>query len=179
MVALLAVAGCGQTVHTATPSAGSPAADVPVARVARDAAFVLALHTPSAIWSAGQPIELQTLLTYVGPLGSLEVRGSGSGLVSFAVEQLNGPLDVGGASTLDCAPYQMSRDAPMAIKYVKSGGWSEDDPNAAVFRAFVVDPLLRLPAGSFVITATFTGYLGGCGGEEHTLSVELPLTVMP
>jgi hypothetical protein len=137
------------------------------------------MAVPRDVWRAGVPLDLRTQLTYLGPEAVAEVTGSGSGLVGFGLEQLDGPLDLGGGWTADCRAYEMARGAPTAIEYAKSGGWSEDDPNAMLFHQFIGDPLLRLPAGSFVVTARFEGYLGGCGGEKHELAVEIPLTILP
>jgi len=82
--------------------------------------------------------------------------------------------------TSDCRPYEMVRGESANSPYEKSGAWSDSDPNAAAIQAFLRDPVFRLPAGAYVVRATFSGYLGGCmGGELHQLSVELPLTVVP
>lgn len=181
LVVAVAVAACGGP--AATPPPGSPTptfiGGLPVERTARDGVFILAMGVASDVWRAGVPVDLRTQLTYVGPDALAEVTGSGSGLVGFGLEQLDGPLDLGGGRTADCRAYEIARGAPMPIEYTKSGGWSEDDPNAVLLHQFVGDPLLRLPAGTFVLTARFEGYLGGCGGEAHELTVEIPLTILP
>lgn len=189
LVALLLgalLAACASPVPTPSPSTaptGSPApsqlAVIPVERRAGDGAFVLTVTTPSLTWQAGQEIGFESSLTYLGPGATIEVIGSGSGLVGFTLEQLDGPLDVGGAWTADCVPYELARGKPLTSGYEKSGGWSDTDPNADVFQAFITDPVFRLPAGEYVVRTTFEGYLGGCGGERHSLTVELPLTILP
>jgi predicted small lipoprotein YifL len=190
---LFALAGCGQPAPSASPSpsgsqpspsgaAASPspgASPSPVIRSATDGTFELVITSPSQTWTAGETIELTAELTYVGGAASVEVTGSGSGLVGFSLEQLDGGLDVSGVSTSDCRPYQLTQGQAMSRGYQKSGGASDSDPNAAAILAFIRDPVFRLPAGSFVVRATFSGTLGGCGGEQHGLAVELPLTIVP
>jgi hypothetical protein len=46
--------------------------------------------------------------------------------------------------------------------YVKSVGWSNDDPDAALYRAFAADPKLHLPPGRWRVTAEVSGFLAPC-----------------
>jgi hypothetical protein len=142
-----------------------------------DDAFVLTLHGPRTAWAAGQPIELAATLTYVGPAPQASVVGSGSGLVSFSIEQIDGPFDLGGAGTADCQTRTMTRGQTEVVPYVKSGGWTGEDPMAARFKAFFADPTLKLDAGTYKVTATLEAYVGECGGALHSLSTEVVLNV--
>jgi hypothetical protein len=192
---LIALSGCGRPDASERPDASadpspqpSPSnispiqtgvVERPAQRSTGDGVFELLVRSARQTWKAGEPIEVEATLTYTGEAETVEVTGSGGGLVGFGLEQLDGPLDVQGVTTSDCRPYEMVRGESAMSTFEKSGGWSDSDPNAAAIQAFLRDPLFRLPAGAFVVHATFTGYLGGCGGERHGLSVELPLTVVP
>jgi hypothetical protein len=60
----------------------------------------------------------------------------------------------------------------------KSGGYSDSQPDAAFYRAFFADPLVRLPAGEWDITAiaVFTEGLG-CQGVSHSMSATIRVVV--
>jgi hypothetical protein len=187
----LALAGCASPPPSSEPSSpssrpsqpassGSPDAEASgIERSAAAADLELVIRSPQQTWTAGDPIELTADLTYVGAAGSLDVAGSGSGLVGFSLEQVDGDLDVSGISTADCRPYVLTRDEPISSSYRKSGGVSPGDPGSAAIRAFLADPIFRLPAGSFIVRATFTGYLGSCDSALPGISVELPLAIVP
>lgn len=160
-------------------SCGGPAEVVgPPSDVARDARFELRLSSPKGMWAAGESIELETTLLPLAP-GSVVARGSGSGLVIFVFEQLDGPLDVGGGATADCATYELEGGVPFEVPMTKSGGWSEDDPNAPLLRAFLTDPLLRPPPGTWRISAMADFYEDECGREHphHELTATIVVRV--
>jgi hypothetical protein len=51
------------------------------------------------------------------------------------------------------APYTVASDAPVTSRLRKSGGWAPGDPNAGFYQRWVDDPELRLPTGTWEITA--------------------------
>jgi hypothetical protein len=170
-------AACGDA-RPSHPSGAPEDGTAPVEARARDARFELVLRLPRLTWAAGEPIEAEASLTYLGPADRIEVSGSGSGLVLFGLEQVEGPVRFLGAATADCVPRTLDRGVPVVVPYRKSGGFSDDDPNAAWYRAFFADPLLRLPPGSWRLSATADGYLGnGCDGPRYHLLVLAELRV--
>ena len=61
---------------------------------------------------------------------------------------------------------------------VKSGGFSADDPDAAFYRAFFSEPLVRLPAGRWEIAAV-ASFVVGDRRPEHSLRASITVTVEP
>jgi hypothetical protein len=135
------------------------------------------LQASNGHFAAGAPIGLGTELSYLGSQPRLNLVGSGSGLVQVSLQQLDGNLRIEGAATADCAPHAIAPGAPLAQLYVKSGGWSGEDPNAAFYKAFFADPLLRLPRGAWRIVAIAQFYVDECGGQSHELQATLDLQV--
>ncbi|HWP62851.1 MAG TPA: hypothetical protein VNO86_05220 [Candidatus Binatia bacterium] len=181
---LAATAACGDTAPSANTSRDpgrSPSQGVTPAGIeerAHDEAFELVLRLPRLDWAEGEPIEVEAQLTYTGPQPTVVVSGSGSGLVLFGLEQVGGPIRIGGAATSDCVPRTLERGIPLVVPYQKSGAFSNDDPKAAWYRAFFADPLLRLPAGRWRLTASADFFTGPpCGGDRHTLEVGVELVV--
>jgi hypothetical protein len=169
---------CGDALPSQNPGGASEDGTAPVEARARDARFELVLRLPRLTWAAGEPIETEARLTYLGPADRIEISGSGSGLVLFGLESVEGPVRLLGAATADCVPRTIERNVPVVVPYRKSGGFSDDDPNAAWYRAFFADPLLRLSAGSWRLSATADGYLGrGCEGRRYHLLVVAELRV--
>jgi hypothetical protein len=78
-----------------------------------------------------------------------------------------------------CIQSTWDRGKAVAAPFFKSGGFSDRDPDAAFFRAYFRDPLLRLPAGRYEIHAV-TDYLGAqCAGPIHTLDASVTIDVLP
>jgi hypothetical protein len=148
---------------------------------ARDGDFRLTMEVGAATYPAGEPIVAGATLTYLGPSPTATAWGSGSGLVTIALEQLDGPLDPGGAGQDDCRGYDFVWGVPQVIPYEKSGGWSADDPNAAWYSTFFKDPVLRLPAGTWRLTARLDATIGDtCSADtgRHELATSVTFQVV-
>jgi hypothetical protein len=163
------------------PSApvGSPSAGPAGHASATQGAFQLTFELPRTTYRAGEAIEGLAALAVVGgapvPFGS-----SGNGPFTFNFAEVGGPRNVGGLMTADCAPYRLEPGRPMTSAITKSGGWSGDDPNAPFYSAFLADPVIRLPAGDWTITAGATLVEGeGCSGAGRALAAPITVHVTP
>jgi hypothetical protein len=164
--------GCG-----AAPSAPGSIAPPQVAGM-RDGQFELQIAASQERYAAGQPVNVSTRLTYVGPMPEIVVFG-GSAPVLVALEQPDGPFDPGGGSDLVCVRSVMKAGVPIDAPYQKSGGFGGDDPMADQYRVFFADPLVRLPAGTYRFTARADISEGDCGGVTHNLQAAITITVFP
>jgi len=149
-----------------------------VPAVAEDASgdFVLTIRADSAVVPAGEPIDIETTLVYTGVQPTVEIWGSGGGVVAFSIRQIDGDLDVEGLMTSDCAPHELLRDEPLDVPFQKSGGWDPQDPGSGEIEAFILDPLLRLPPGRWEITARATFLVGECARPEVELLATIVIT---
>ncbi len=147
VLAGLMLSGCDMLASHGLPAIGS------ARNAVGDESFSLTIESPRTTWSTGEPIDISAELTYTGAAPSADVYGSGSGLVGFDIDQTDGPFDVASASTSDCALHTMTRGKTEDIAFVKSGGWTPDDPLAARLQAFFADPELHLAPGTYTITA--------------------------
>jgi hypothetical protein len=109
----------------------------------------------------------------------LEARGSGSGPIVFGMEQLDGPLDMGPLMTSDCAEHRLVRGVAAGRPFVKSGGFDQGNPNAAFWKAYFADPVLRLPAGRWRIAASIELAIGDCAEPWHRLEAAAEFEVRP
>jgi hypothetical protein len=187
VAALLVVAGCATTT-TPAPSAGPSATPVATSLPTGDPAgaamseavdgpFRLVFTLRRDTWRAGEPIDGRARLEIA--TGGADLVGSGSGLVLFGFRELGGSRRMDPAMTADCAPYRLEAGAPIVTGITKSGGFSAEDPDAVFYRTFFADPLVRLPAGRWEITAVATFVVGACGNPEHTLRAPITVTVEP
>lgn len=101
-------------------------------------------------------------------------------VVGFEFAEVGGDRLMGSFMTADCRPYTLSAVQPAVTAITKSGGWSEDDPHAAFYRAFFADPLVHLPAGDWDVTA-FADFVEGhgCDGASHTIKATIRVHVTP
>lgn len=168
LIVLLLATGCSSS--TTPPQAFGPVRDVD-----RDRDFVLTLETTKATWQAEEPIEVLTTLEYVGPGDGTPYFGSGGGPLTFDLREMSGTRILEGLATADCATHEIDVDRPLRTGYQKSGGFSPGEPNEAFYRAFLNDPLFRLPAGDWELSVRAYLYLPpGCGGGRE---VDLRATI--
>lgn len=144
---------------------------------ARDDLFQLTVEVGKREYAAHEPISISTLLRYVGAADETLVTNSGSGLVGFSIEQVDGPFDPGGERNADCSQSRYRRGHVEGVPFSKSGGWSPSDPLADLYRAFFADPELRLPAGTYRITADAVYGVGECWGAEPMLAAAVQVVV--
>jgi hypothetical protein len=167
---LTCLSGCGDGGLTSANDAPLPVAEV------SNGHFRLALRATTARYAAGEPIAVGATLTYAGPARQIEVAGSGSGLVGFGVEQVDGNIKILPAGTADCHPWTLPRGDTI-IPFQKSGGFSADDPGADFFEDYFHDPALRLPAGTWRISAEAVIFPPDCDGPPTSLATSIEVTV--
>jgi hypothetical protein len=167
-------AGC--IVDPMPQSAPVPA---PVRMEVTDGPFRLVFEMPSNTWKAGASIEGVATLTLANGAG-VDLTGSGGGVFGFAFAEVNGTRQIGPASTADCKQYRLDAGTSMTSGITKSGGFSEDGPDAAFYRDFFNGPIVRLPAGDWTIAAIASFTEGkDCRGASHTLSTTVRIHVTP
>jgi hypothetical protein len=176
-VLLLAACAAPSPTSTPAPTAAGPADAVTA--VATQGPFRLTFTLPKAVWRTDEAIDGEARLGLAaGP--DVGVGGSGAGLMGFGFAEVGGDRLMGPASTADCRPYTLSAAQPAVTGITKSGGWSEDDPNAAFYRTFLADPLVHLPPGDWDVTATADFVEGqGCDGAPHTMTATIRVQVTP
>jgi len=140
--------------------------------------LTLSATAEPAVVAAGQRIDVEAVVTNDGP-EPIVMSGSGSGFVFFSVTRLEDGLTSGEpAWTDDCVPHIVNPGEPVVVPFAKSGGWSEEDPNAAFLRTYFSEPELTLPSGTWRVDMTAAATLGeGCRGEPLDLELSLVVTV--
>lgn len=162
----------------ASPSPSAPGPSTPelaAGTVTEDGITLSAVAEPAVV-RAGEVIQVTAELSHDRP-EPLVVSGSGMGIVFFSVTRVEDGLTSGPAvSTGDCARHELPAGEAVTVPFAKSGGWSEDDPNAAFMEIYNSQPELTLPPGTWRIDITTSGNLDDtCDGEP--LSHELALLV--
>ena len=161
------------------PSAVLPSTPELAAGRVTEADITLAATVDPAVVAAGEEITVVAELSH-DLSEPLVVSGSGGGIVGFSVTRLEDGLSSGPpVSSSDCAPHELPPEVPTVIPFSKSGGWSEDDPNAGFLRTYFSEPRLTLPPGTWRIDITTSATLGeGCIGELFRHELALMVTVV-
>lgn len=156
-----------------------PAPSVAIEQVDRrqDGTFGLEIRTPRNRYSVTEAIPIVTNYVYLGPQART-IAGGAQSLVTFALEQIDGPLDMAGGSDLICVQHQLTARQPVAVPFLKTAGWSNDDPLAGFWRAYLADKELHLPPGSWRITASLDAIMApDCVGQEHRVDASVAFVV--
>jgi hypothetical protein len=171
-ILLAAVAACGPA-PTLTESTAQP-----IVVEGRDAGFALSMRIGSDVADAGTPIDASAILTWEGAAPAASIWGSAGGPVSFGLEQVDGMIAVIPIQDAACAKHDYARLVPVGIPFQKSGGFTADDPNAPFYRTYFADPVLRLPAGTWKVTAIVNGYLKPCDMSAPEVNITLAASVL-
>lgn len=156
----------------ALTQAATTTKDTTAGNVRLDIAADGTTYRPNDLITAG------ATLTYSGAAERIRVVGSGSGLVGFGVQQLDGDLGTGPFRTDDCRSYELVSGQPLDVSFIKSGGYAYEDPNADFYRSyFATRRELRLPAGVWRITAYANMTLDHCGGNKVDLDSSITVVV--
>ena len=167
---VLVLVACGSA-----PTTSPSAATQPLIAVDEQGPFRLELELPRAVYAAGEPIAVVARLRFAGP-GSIDIAGSGSGLIITSLLDADGTA-LTGAATADCAPYTIDAAAPLTTGFVKSGGYVPDDPTDDFVESFLKDPIFRLPAGNWGVEASAEFFGEGCELPQIKLTTRVPIVV--
>ncbi len=144
--------------------------------VATDGDYRLEFVMPRLAWKTGDPISGKTDLELTTSLGRT-VSGAGQ-LIVFAFSEVGGTRHFGPLSTLDCEPFVLDPASPLGVSLYKQGAIDASGSDGDFQRAFVADPDIHLPAGTWDISAIANFNDGpGCTGPSHTLKTTLRVTV--
>jgi hypothetical protein len=132
-------------------------------------------------------MQVQAWLSYAGPKARETLAASATGPVSFSWEQLDGPRRSNEYGDDVCARHQIERDRPMVVPFTKDGGFPIEPPglgevpDSVFWRAYLEDPLFRLPSGRYLVRAVAGFYVATCTGTRgfHSLSTGVEITVLP
>jgi hypothetical protein len=145
----------------------------------RDGDLELTLGSDKARYTPGEPIVVTGSLVYRGARDTIEIVHDGNGPVLFGIrERVYGEIDLKPTSLLMFGRSTLQRNVPVDVPFRKSGGFTSGHPDAEMFKAFMLDPVLRLPSGTWHLYAVASGGSGGDPNREHfTLEAEVAIEV--
>jgi hypothetical protein len=164
----LIVAACGSSEDSAEGSVGR----------AEDDTFLVQIVSPKDHYSVGEAIPITSTIMYMGRQISITASGEAPGLITYDVDQLDGPLDMLGGTRLMCHAHRLDAGRAYEVPFTKSGGFDDAAPNAGFWKAYFADRQLHLPVGSWKITAVFRAVPeAGCAGKIHVLNPSVSFSV--
>jgi hypothetical protein len=149
----------------------------PVSDEYDDGTYRLVLTAGQDQYRAGQLIDVTASVTYLGPAETWSVRGPESGLVGFGIESDTLPILIGPAFTTACSRYEFTRGVPVDFAFSKLNAHGEPNTLNDFYSEYTSSDELRLPAGTWTITAG--AEIGTCGGEYHGLQASVTVRVEP
>jgi len=145
----------------------------------QDDLFRLTLRADRAIFRASEAIEsIVATLAYTGDQ-PFDGAGPASGVISFAIRQLDGPLHMEAAMDDVCAPHLIAVGSNLSVPFAKTGGFDGAAPEATFWNGYFADPQLHLPAGRWSISAAFGISSAGCQPPRYALSTSIEIQVLP
>jgi hypothetical protein len=143
-----------------------------------DGPYELRFVLPHLSWRTGDAISGYAGLSLTGDAPTT-LYGSGS-LFGFSYVEVGGTRRVDPVWTADCGSHRLDPATPLTSDLTKSGGVAGTEPDADFLRAFLSDPLVHLPVGSWDITAIAQFIEApGCAGGTTTMQTGLRVTVAP
>jgi hypothetical protein len=176
-----AASGANQSVGATPTKTSTPSENLGQVATDHDGDFELRLASDKSSYAPDEPIDVVASLVYRGQELSIDVVYQAPDPFAFGIrERIYGAIELQPLSRLMCAPKHatLTRDAPLTQPFQKSGGFPGNDPRADSFTAFMRDPVLRLPSGTWHIYAV--GGVGpGCAQlPSPSASLEAELTIV-
>jgi hypothetical protein len=143
-----------------------------------DELFDLKLYVDKDKYTDDEVINSYATLEYIGQEDSITVY-SGDPLVGFALK--DDKYFDGGYFTNDVLlTTTIKKGEVLRFDYVKSGGWTGEDPNASFYQKFYSDKALILPTGTYEISAAIACSLDRDDflGSEYNKSVSANIKVL-
>ena len=138
--------------------------------------FKLELVLPKVEWKSDQPLTGTVILSYAGPQPTT-IWGT-SGFLNFAYAEVGGPHQVAPAGRADCRRRSIDAVTPITAPLSKSGGFSDKDSDVDFLRSFLTAPDVRLPAGTWDVTAVADFNEGDqCAAGGHSMKATVRVTV--
>lgn len=155
--------------------------DGPVLATDSNGDFELTIRSPKGRYVVGEPIAVEATFAYAGdePVQIVDNEGDGEPLTFGIEEPVVGDLILGPSGYLPCISTTIEPGHTQVSEFVKSGGWTSDDPFAEQIEAFFRDPELRLSEGTWHIWAAADFFVNECGADRVELRVEIPIEVTP
>jgi hypothetical protein len=162
----------------ATPGA-SAAAIAPATGSVDDGTLKLSLSADRGTYAEGEAIDAVATLEYLGQGAELTIFTALDQVV-FNVAEVGGDRQAGGGARQSCNLHTLTRGEPVPFPWVKGAAYVPGDPAFAFAEWYATSgSRLRLPAGTWRLSATFEGAEGDCGPSTHTLTAEIVVTVVP
>jgi hypothetical protein len=174
-------------------SSGPGASAAPGGFVATDARgpFSLTIRSVKTVYRPDEPIDVDAVLAFAGPSASVTIThglGVHGGPLGFGVTE---PVSVPGVGWLQlgsvyeeaCTSSRLERDAPLEASYAKGGSPLQEAPNGPTLdalQAFMSDPVLHLPAGTWHVYAVAEFTTAGCGAsgsDRYQLRADITIVV--
>ena len=153
------------------PSAG------PISASVEDETFRLTITTERSVYTSTEVIPISATLELLRTEPTT-IAGPGSGPLAFGIEQLDGPIDAGPAWRMSCGHETWAPGEVRIEPFTKSGGFDNDDPMAAFWRAYFDEPDLILPAGDYRVFAVVDYDLDECSVGGPILTAEVRFEVV-
>jgi hypothetical protein len=109
----------------------------------------------------------------------VRIGASGAGPLAFTFSEVGGTRRMDAGWDSDCASFALGPGSTITSGLTKSGAWSEEDPDAAFYRSFFDGPEVRLPPGTWDISARAAFTEGECGGPAHDMTATARILVVP
>jgi len=117
----------------------------------KDDQFEMKLNITKTNFKVGEPIVYSASLTYIGNSESILIWG-GSTYIIFSVTD-GRKIKMEGANTAELTATKLKRGETQEFPFFKSGGYSNNDPDARFWKKFHTEEDLILPAGIYLIAA--------------------------
>jgi len=173
VVAVIAFVGVGLPILRMQSQSG-PGTVASARAVDSRSRFELDFSVPKTDWTTSESISGQASLSY---LGSGSVGVAGAEFLLFEFDEVGGTRKVVPVSEQFCQSRQLDAGHPITSPITKSGGWLPGDPNASFLTSFFAHPGVRLPAGTWTITAIADFSEQGCAGPVETLRASVTVYV--
>lgn len=160
---------------SAGPTRGPENAGLESVAMSDNGRYWIEMRSDRRIYRESDPIDVHGTFKYLGD-GPIDVQAFHP-LVFSVAEPVHG-IDLDGAVTLECGRDQLLPGQQIEAPFHKSGGISTLDPAFELKKAYLEDPVFKLPPGSWHIQVSGWLVEGECGMPVERFSTSIEITVL-
>ena len=143
-----------------------------------DGVFEIRIETDKDAYTTDEAVDCHATVKYVGGADSITIY-SADPLVGFGVK--GGRFDGSYAMNDVLKSTTFKKGESVRFDYVKTGGFASEDADAAFWKSWFAEPSLKLPAGTYELSATISGFFDpdDYTGTAYTRSASIDVNVTP
>jgi spermidine/putrescine-binding protein len=138
--------------------------------------FELKLFADKSTYTSNEPIQIWANFKYTGDKEEIRI-GHAMYYLGFKIVQMDGNLKFEGGMKQPYKSTVLRKGIDYRTDYIKSVGYSDDDPNAEIYKKFIEGKEIHLPSGTYKVSTVANFDLPDMDKPNYTIPLDITIQV--